>query len=122
MSTPRSSYPGYTIPGEPIQPSSTLWLARELDKITGPMPIIAGPAMLTGEPHPVVGEDPALLTKAKKFFRNGETTVLELIARTGISPQSLRDWSDERLTAFTSQAEANNERDGVLAPRSQFFQ
>jgi len=60
--------------------------------------------------------DYKLYEKIKPFLKPGETTVQELVARTGISPTRLRDWSNEQITVFILQSELNNEADGVKEP------
>ena|SRR5208337_1446428 len=90
------------------QDSTTRFLTRIVDRVNGPL--------ATTEPF-----DYRLHEKIKRFLKPCEATVQELIARTGISPQSLRDWSNEKITVFILQSEMNNEADGVKAPHGFLF-
>ena len=93
---------------ELAQDSTTRFLTKMTDEVK---------PMATTEPF-----DFRLHEKIKRFLKPGETTVQELIARTGISPQSLRDWDHARIAAFIQQAETNNANDGVTSPRPKMFQ
>lgn len=60
--------------------------------------------------HPLsesVPEDAALLAKLKPLMRPDEKTILAFIARVGLGPRPLKEWSVERIEKFVSLA---NER------------
>jgi hypothetical protein len=83
---------------ELVQDSTTRFITRLVDAVK---------PMATEPPF-----DYRLQQKIKPFLKPGETSVQEVVARTGISPQSLRDWDHKRISAFIRQAELNNANDG----------
>lgn len=95
-----------SVVGEPIQGSTGRAVELMLER-----------ALATGAPKEARAElerDRELLLRTEHVRRPGET-ILELIARTGISIVQLREWDRERIARFIAQAEENN-RDAVQAP------
>jgi hypothetical protein len=97
-------------------------IARLLARVTGPMPIVTGPAQATkeGVPGPrVIGDDPDLLDLTK-HVRAPKERLFQFYARTGIGPVEIRSLCATELARRVELAEQNAEADGYNVARSFF--
>ena len=110
-------------PARVPEPQIDSQILRRLFARCGPMVVVAGPTEGPGLNNPVqkIAEPYDLLSKTghvRKWIREArkerEETILEFIARTGLSPGQIRSMSKTEIKRFVEQAEANNENDVAL--------
>jgi hypothetical protein len=93
------------------QMSMGTFLAREIVKVTGPMPVVGGLAPSgtnEGRPHAkVVGDDEELL-QLTAHVRKPKERLMEFYSRCGIGPGQIRSFTPDELTRRVEIATQNN--------------
>ena|SRR5690348_11163310 len=105
---------GVSHAGPPVpKTSGDAWLAAQLETLA------VAPRNLGGADSNGVlpEEDEMLLRKTEHVRRKGER-LLQLIARSGISPNQIRAWTKTQIQEFCDQAQRNAANDCVRAPAS----
>ena len=113
MST-ATSYPGKGISGPESTPASAQnehgFIHRLLSSWNRPMSVVGGVTnnapVDNRVPRPVISEDKELLDKTAHVRRKNEK-ILELVARTGISPNQIREFSKVEIAKFVALSEQN---------------
>ena len=114
MSQQATSYPGKGISGPESTPASAQnehgFIHRLLSSWTAPMQVVSGVVNTAPVdnrvPRIVVGDDQNLLNKTAHVRRKNEK-ILELVARTGISPNQIREFSKVEIAKFVALSEQN---------------